>query len=701
MPRRSPWLVALFVLLLSTTYAAPAVALSPAAPHFCQCTEYIARKYGLGTSYQDAWTFSSLLLSRGFREVQSPEFGALVVFNRGYFSGEPAFSAGHVALFRGFTPGGWVLRGANQQPWDPPAPSDEWFDCSNVTDTVFRVPPRGTARFFMPPAAAPPYVAPTLPSLALDFVYDSQSAFLNLAPGQTATLWLRVKNTGLASWVRGGVNELRLGTSQWLDRVSRLFGGGDGWFGPSRVLLQQSYVPPGSYGTFSFLVAAPAQPGRYREYFRPVVDGVSWLRDDGIYWDIVVQPATSTQPPVRTAPPQVVLPASAPTLSSPGNGSGFAQTTQVVLSWNRASNAVAYKVELWGGPYSLMTPCNWQTGTSCWIGQMWPGTMYWHVKARNSAGQESDWSSTWSFAIGAASAPSPTPTYTGPPRPPYAPSFPGQTVSYGGNTFRSDDGINWTFLWADKPTDCSTSSDGVILYRDRDYSPNGGCLFVTSDVSDLKPLGYDGGVSSIRFVGSYVGRYQVLVYRQANYQDLCTTYTADTSDLRSCAGISMSIQIRPWAAPTPVPTQPGATLVGNIASLATLSNPSATAAVDGNLSTEWIPGHKFNGQPLTLSWPQPVEIHRVVVWDRAQSGSDNNQINNMNVRFSDGSQLSAMDMTSGGPRCFDVTFGARTVTSVTLEPYDASGTNGLKEVEIWATTGSQYSNNSCVMKFNR
>lgn len=73
----------------------------------------------------------------------------------------------------------------------------------------------------------------------------------------------------------------------------------------------------------------------------------------------------------------------------------------------------------------------------------------------------------------------------------------------------------------------------------------------------------------------------------------------------------------------------------------------------------------------------------------------------MNVLFSDGTQLSAMDMTSGGPRCFDVTFAARTVTSVTLEPYDASGTNGLKEIEVWATSGQQYSNNSCVMKFQR
>ncbi|MCL4490177.1 MAG: hypothetical protein M1570_18910 [Chloroflexi bacterium] len=95
---------------------------------------------------------------------------------------------------------------------------------------------------------------------------------------------------------------------------------------------------------------------------------------------------------------------SAPGLSSPGNGSSMAQSTDVTLVWNTSSGASQYKVELWGGPYSLMTPCDWQSGTSCHIGQMWPGTMSWHAKARNSGGQESGWSDTWSFTIQQAPA---------------------------------------------------------------------------------------------------------------------------------------------------------------------------------------------------------------------------------------------------------------------------------------------------------
>ncbi len=113
-----------------------------------------------------------------------------------------------------------------------------------------------------------------------------------------------------------------------------------------------------------------------------------------------------------------------PTLSSPGNGSSWPQPTVIELKWNSVAGATQYKVELWGGPYSTMVPCNWVSGTSCWIGTMWPGTMYWHVKARNGTG-EGDWSDTWSFVIQNGGGPTPvgTPPPIGgtPTPPPYVP----------------------------------------------------------------------------------------------------------------------------------------------------------------------------------------------------------------------------------------------------------------------------------------
>ena len=117
-------------------------------------------------------------------------------------------------------------------------------------------------------------------------------------------------------------------------------------------------------------------------------------------WSFTIQETGSTDTPI---PPSPSL--NAPSLSSPGNGSSHPQSTDITLQWNGVSGATQYKVELWGGPYSLMTPCDWQSGTSCHIGTMWPGVMQWHVKARNGSGQESDWSDTWTFTIQEAPPP--------------------------------------------------------------------------------------------------------------------------------------------------------------------------------------------------------------------------------------------------------------------------------------------------------
>jgi hypothetical protein len=121
----------------------------------------------------------------------------------------------------------------------------------------------------------------------------------------------------------------------------------------------------------------------------------------------------------------------------------------------------------------------------------------------------------------------------------------------------------------------------------------------------------------------------------------------------------------------------------------------AQAVVDGNLQTQWIGGHMVE---LDLSWAFPVTIHRVVVWDRKQSSSDNNQINKLKLIFSDGTSTGSIDMVSSGPRCADITLPVKTITWLHIVPVDASGNNGYSEVEVWAISGPQYSNNTCVNK---
>jgi hypothetical protein len=84
-----------------------------------------------------------------------------------------------------------------------------------------------------------------------------------------------------------------------------------------------------------------------------------------------------------------------------------------------------------------------------------------------------------------------------------------------------------------------------------------------------------------------------------------------------------------------------------------------------------------------LTLPGTFDVSRILVWDRPQNSPDNQQINKLIITLSNG-WSKRFDMVSGGPRCIDVTLSSpQTITSVTLKADDASGNNGLSEVEIW------------------
>lgn len=138
-----------------------------------------------------------------------------------------------------------------------------------------------------------------------------QSPYLTLAPGTSAGLWVRLRNTGTETWYRDGETPTRLGTARPEDRPSAFYTPSD-WLAPNRIGLSEEVVRPSEVGTFAFTVTAPSQPGIYREYFRPVVDGVTWMNDEGIYWDLVVRgqqgpgmpwwPSPGTPPGLDAAP---------------------------------------------------------------------------------------------------------------------------------------------------------------------------------------------------------------------------------------------------------------------------------------------------------------------------------------------------------------------------------------------------------------
>ncbi|HEY3217760.1 MAG TPA: CAP domain-containing protein [Candidatus Limnocylindria bacterium] len=127
-------------------------------------------------------------------------------------------------------------------------------------------------------SAIPPTLA-TYHSAFLD-----QSQFPSLTPGATAQLTVRFRNTGTATWTKGVLgSQANLGINGD-NRTFAALGMSVGWPTADRPAIQtESSVAPGGTATFTFTIRAPQTPGTYSIPLRPVVDGRTWLEDQGVY----------------------------------------------------------------------------------------------------------------------------------------------------------------------------------------------------------------------------------------------------------------------------------------------------------------------------------------------------------------------------------------------------------------------------------
>src|SRR5687768_18515826 len=97
-----------------------------------------------------------------------------------------------------------------------------------------------------------------------DSAYAGESAFLNLNQGQTGTFTVFFANTGSTSWVRGTTTQVDLAacledkvTCNAQDASEATWN--NGWLSPVRYSTTvQTVTPPGSLGTFSYNITAPA-----------------------------------------------------------------------------------------------------------------------------------------------------------------------------------------------------------------------------------------------------------------------------------------------------------------------------------------------------------------------------------------------------------------------------------------------------------
>ncbi|MFA4930521.1 MAG: hypothetical protein WC570_01485 [Patescibacteria group bacterium] len=121
------------------------------------------------------------------------------------------------------------------------------------------------------------------------YKWISQSSYVQLYPEEETQFWVLIENTGQATWDKN--LPIHLGTDRQPDRQSIFYDSSD-WLTTNRAgeLTEDTVVPPGGRAVFLFNIIAPNQPGTHREYFRPVIENVSWLEDYGIYWDITVKP---------------------------------------------------------------------------------------------------------------------------------------------------------------------------------------------------------------------------------------------------------------------------------------------------------------------------------------------------------------------------------------------------------------------------
>lgn len=133
--------------------------------------------------------------------------------------------------------------------------------------------------------------------------YAGQSSHPTLFPGDQAPMYVDFRNTGLQSWSASGPNPVRLGTSRPRDRGPSAFQSND-WVSPTRLatitgkvengtVIPTNTVAPGEIARFSFTLNgfSLGAAHTFREYYQPVVEGITWMEDYGVFADVTVKPA--------------------------------------------------------------------------------------------------------------------------------------------------------------------------------------------------------------------------------------------------------------------------------------------------------------------------------------------------------------------------------------------------------------------------
>src|SRR5438132_1280778 len=125
-------------------------------------------------------------------------------------------------------------------------------------------------------------LSPNLAALAFHAILAENVPTLTVAPGRTAVTSVHYRNVGLAPCDVGRADRevtlaVRGDSAQFAD--SKIAAG---WLSANRIAAPvEDTVLPGGVATFTFSVRAPDKVGAYPIPLRLVVDGLTWLEDDG------------------------------------------------------------------------------------------------------------------------------------------------------------------------------------------------------------------------------------------------------------------------------------------------------------------------------------------------------------------------------------------------------------------------------------
>src|SRR5438067_4530370 len=124
----------------------------------------------------------------------------------------------------------------------------------------------------------------TVPDSGLHSAWVSQTQVPAMQPASTSQATLLFRNTGTKTWTKGVVgSQVALGVNGDSASFTAL-GMNVGWPSANRVAVQnEASVGPGAVASFTFAMKAPFSAGTVRIPLRPVIDGVAWLEDQGVF----------------------------------------------------------------------------------------------------------------------------------------------------------------------------------------------------------------------------------------------------------------------------------------------------------------------------------------------------------------------------------------------------------------------------------